>query len=65
MIHPVIPHGSVVTLNVGVLLIVTRLDKHEVHTFIYSPGEQKTADVFWAIITAYPLGLGPPFDDLI
>jgi hypothetical protein len=50
MIQPVIPHRSVVTLNVGVLLRVTRLDEHELNTFIYSPGGQQTADVFWAIV---------------
>jgi hypothetical protein len=65
MIQPVIPHRSVVTLNVGVLLRVTQLDKHKLNTFIYSPGGQQTTDVFWAIITAYPLRLAAPFNDLI
>ena len=36
MIQPVIPHRSVVTLNVGVLLSVTLLDKHELNTFVYA-----------------------------
>jgi hypothetical protein len=65
MIQSVIPHRSVVTLNVGVLLRVTRLDKHEFNSFIYSLGGQQTADVYWAIITANPLGLATPFNDLI
>lgn len=65
IIQPVIPQRSVVTLNVGVLLRVTLLNKHELNAFIYSPGGQQTADAFWAIITAYPLGLATPFNDLI
>ena len=65
MIQPVIPHCSVVARNVGVFLRVAQLDKKELNTFSYSPGGQQTADVFCAVITAYSLGLAPPFDDLI
>jgi len=60
MIQPLIPHGSVLAFNVRGLLWVIRLDKHDLNAFAYSPGGQQTTDVFWAIITAYSLGLAKP-----
>jgi len=36
------------------------------HTaFAHSPGCQKTADIFWAIIMAYSFGLATQFNKLI
>ena len=46
MIQPVIPHSSVVALNVGILLRAPWLNKHDLNAFAYSPGGQQTADIF-------------------
>ena len=65
MIQPVILHDSLLALNVGVLLRVTLLNKHELNALTDSPSGQQIADVFWRISTPYSLRMAPSSDDLI
>jgi len=65
MIQPVIPHRSVVTLNVRVLLRVTWLYKHQLYVMVLGPVSQQIADIFGPIVTTNSVRLPTPFNNLV
>ena len=65
MCQPVVAHGPVVTLNVSVLLRLSRLDKRDVNAPFLGPCQRYAADVFRPVVTADYLRPTAPLNDLI
>ncbi len=59
------PDGSVVTLDIGVLLGLTRLDVLDGNPLLFGPFQQLATDVFRVIIDPDCPGFSSPFDDAI
>ncbi len=56
--EPVVTDRAVVTLDVGILLRVARLDKTQFNTTIFSPCRQYSTDVFRPIVPKALRGAG-------
>lgn len=52
MRQPVVAYGPVVTLNVSILLRLSRLDKSDLDTVFLRPARGRVADVLWIVIAA-------------
>ena len=63
--QPVVSHGSIESFDISILLGVARLDKFQLDTLFFGPGNQSSADIFRAIITTDLFGLASPLDQLI
>lgn len=63
--EPGIAYGSVIALNVGVLLRLARLDVLDADTLLLRPGKQSATDVFRPVIAADCSRLATPLDDLL
>lgn len=65
MSQPVIAHGPVITLNVGILLRIARLNKVQADAPFLVSLSELGADEFGAVIAADRLRFTTPFNDLI
>ena len=65
LIEPVISDCSVIAFNTGILLKITRLDKHQGNAVFLGPRRQGMVDIFRAIIAANRLGFVAPFNHLV
>jgi hypothetical protein len=65
LVEPLMPDGSVVTLDVGVLLRLAGLDMLDGNPMFIGPFRQLVTDVFGAIVDPNGAGLTAPFDDPI
>ncbi|MNG11396.1 hypothetical protein D3C84_949380 [compost metagenome] len=65
MTQPVITHGAVVALNIGILLRITRLNVFQADTLFFGPQRQLRADVLRAVIAADGLWFTPPLNHLL
>jgi len=63
LIKQFMPDGSVVTLDVSVLLRHARLDMLDRDVAFLSPIQKHLADVFGTIVYPYGFRLAPPFYD--
>ena len=63
LIQPFMPDGSVVTLNVSILLWLAGLDMIDLNVARLSPIPQFATDIFRAVINADCLRLAAPFND--
>jgi len=62
--EPVVAYGSVESLDVGVLLRLSRLDVIEPNAVLLCPFGQRLADMFRSIVAADRRWLASPFDHL-
>ena len=58
-------YRAIVTLDVGVVLRLSRLDVFDVNAPCLSPCLEQTTDVFWAVIDTNDLRRAAPLDDLV
>ena len=65
MIEQFIPHGSIESLDISVLLWVSRLDVEQFNAVLLRPLLVVVADEFWAIVRAYRLWLAAPLNELV
>ena len=63
LVKPFMPDGSVVTLDLSVLLRLARLDMLDLDVALLSPFQELVADVFRAIVDPDAFRLSPPFND--
>jgi hypothetical protein len=65
LIQPLMPDRPIVTLDVCVLLRLTRLDVLDGDATTFGPSQQMSADVFRAVVYPDCERWSPPFDDPI
>ena len=63
LVKPFMPDGSVITLEICVLLGPARLDMLDLDVPLLGPFKKLLTDLFWAVVHPYALRLAPPFDD--
>ena len=63
--QPVVTHRAVVTLNVGILLRIARLNKYQLNALVLCPHSKLVADVLRTIITSNRAWFSTPFNDQI
>lgn len=63
MDKPIVTHGPVVSLDIGVLLRLSRLNEINADAAFCSPGQGNGADVFRAVVASDGFRFAPPFDD--
>jgi hypothetical protein len=65
LVKPFMPDGSVIALNVGILLGFARLDILNADMMFFCPSQQFTAYILRVIIDPNSRRLATPFDDII
>ena len=64
MAQPVIANGSIVTLDIGILLGLPRLDITQFDALAFRPLNQLMTDEFWTVVAANRLGFATPLNEL-
>jgi hypothetical protein len=63
--QPLVAHGSVESLNIGILLRLARLDVLQLNAPVLGPSLNALADVLWPVVAADGIGLASPQDDVL
>ena len=61
--QPVLAHRTVITLDISILLRLSRLDEVDANAAFGGPGQRHGAELLRAVIAANDLGFATPFDD--
>lgn len=65
MRQPVIVYGTVIALDISVLLRLARLDERDLDAVIGGPSLGRLADVFRIVVAPGHARLAAPFDQLV